>query len=364
MSREKQRGPREGAAGARLAAYARDRVPSLARLSAPFWLVLVLAACQASPSRAPATPTPAATREKLVVGYVALNATQLPSWVAKDRGIFDKNGLDVELQYVQSGSSPVAALLAGQLHVLVAGEQALQATLQGGDLLYIAAPTSTIFFALYTTPDITDAASLKGKRIGITQIGSATHTAAKMALRSLGLAADKDVTLLNIGSAPNILAALQNGAIDGGMLSSPTSIQARNLGLRELVNVAKLDDPFPSGWAAASRSYLANHRDAIRRYVQSIAEAVAFEIRNPEETQSILAKYVSIENPAVAKEAYDEVVPYLKKNPIPETKAIKGALDELSGANPNATTADPATFVDQSFAQELQASGFIDGLYR
>jgi NitT/TauT family transport system substrate-binding protein len=316
----------------------------------------MVAACQ--------VPTPVATKEKLVVGYVALNATHLPTWVAKDRGIFDKNGLDVELQYVQSGSSPTAALLSGQMQVLVAAEQPLQASLQGADLVYVAAPTSTIFFALYTTPNITDAAGLNGKRIGITQIGSATHTAAKMALRSLNLEPDKDVTLVNIGSASNILAALQNGGVDGGMLSSPTSIQARTLGMRELVNVAKLDDPFPSAWAAASRSYIAAHRDAIRRYVQSIAEAVAFEIRNPEETQSILARYVSIDNPAVAKEAYDDVLPYLKKNPIADTRAVKRALDELNLANPVAGTADPATFVDQSFTHELQASGFIDGLYR
>jgi ABC-type nitrate/sulfonate/bicarbonate transport system substrate-binding protein len=185
-----------------------------------------------------------------------------------------------------------------------------------------------------------------------------------MALRSLKLDPDNAVSLLNIGSAPNILAALQNGAIDGGMLSSPTNIQARQLGLRELVNVARLDDPFPSGWAFTSRSYLVEHRDAIRRYVQSIAEAVAFEIRKPDETRTILANYVKIEDPAVAKEAYDDVVPYLKKNPIPEIKAVKGALDELSGANPAASTADPATFVDQSFTQDLQASGFIDRLYR
>jgi len=130
----------------------------LARTAAPILLVLALAGCQPSPTVAVATPVNSAVAEKLVVGYVALNATQLPSWVAKDRGIFDKYGLNVELQYVQSGASPTAALLSGQLQVLVAAEQALQADVQGGDLVYIAAPTSTIFFALYTTPDITDAA--------------------------------------------------------------------------------------------------------------------------------------------------------------------------------------------------------------
>src|SRR5947207_8738869 len=129
----------------------------------PVALTLLLAACQgnnqpaATSSSGGANSAPAKSSggtEKLVVGYVALNATQLPSWVAKEQGIFAKNGLDVDLQYIPSGSSPTAALLSGQMQVLVAAEQPIQATLNGGDLVYIAAPTSTIFFSLYTKPDI------------------------------------------------------------------------------------------------------------------------------------------------------------------------------------------------------------------
>ena len=234
--------------------------------TAALLLVLTLLGCQspaqtAAPTAASAKPGASAAaaggaREKLTVGYVALNATQLPSWVAKEQGFFEQNGLDVDLQYIPSGSSPTAAMLSGQIQVMVAAEQAIQATLGGADLVYVAAPTSTIFFSLYALPTITDAASLKGKKIGITGVGSATHTAAKLAMRSLKLDPEKDAVFLNIGSAPNILAAMSSGAVDAGVLSSPTSIRAREAGMRELVNVAKLDDPFPSGWAAVSKKYL------------------------------------------------------------------------------------------------------------
>src|SRR5439155_24363488 len=102
-------------------------------------------------------------------------------------------------------------------------------------------------------PDIADAAGLKGKKVGITGVGAATETAARMALRSLHMDPVADVTMANLGTAQNILAALQSGAVDAGVLSSPTNLQARAPGMRELVNVAKLDNPFPSAWAAASR---------------------------------------------------------------------------------------------------------------
>ncbi len=299
----------------------------------------------------------------MVVGYVALNATQLPSWVAKEQGIFAKNGLDVDLQYIPSGSSPTAALLSGQMQVLVAAEQPIQATLNGGDLVYIAAPTSTIFFSLYTKPNITDAASLKGKKIGITQSGSATDTAANMSVRYLGLNPASDVTKLNIGSASNILAAMQNGAVDAGMLSSPTSLQARAAGMRELVNVARIGEPFPSGWAAASKKYVSDHQEAIQAYVKSIAEAIAFEQNNAEQTQQILAKYTKTEDLNISKDAYEEVVAYLNKNPKPDVKAVQTALEELSSTLPQAKSTDPATFVDTRFASQLESSGFIKSLY-
>jgi ABC-type nitrate/sulfonate/bicarbonate transport system substrate-binding protein len=328
-------------------------------------LSLGLAACQSSSSSSSSSAPPAASggKDKLTVAYIALNATQMPSWVAKEQGIFDKNNLDVDLQYISSGQSPTAALISNQAQVMVLGEQAIQADIQGADIVYVAAPTSTIFFSLYTRPDITDAEQLRGKKLGITQAGSSSDTASKMALRSLGLEPGKDVSILNVGSAPNILAALQSGGIDAGMMSSPTNLQARAAGFHELVNVAKLDDPFPSGWAATTRKYMADHEDVIRRYVKSITEAVAFEINNPEPSKQILAKYVKIEDPNIASEAFQEVVPYLNKNPAPDAKAVKAGLDELANTVPQAANADPASFIDTRFTDELDSSGFIKSLY-
>src|SRR5262245_21391159 len=322
-------------------------------------LGISLASCQS----APPDPSGGGEMQKLVVGYVALNATHLPSWVAKEQGIFSRYGLDVDLQYIPSGSSPTAALLADQIQIMVAAEQAIQATLSGGDLVYVAAPTSAVFFSLYTRPEIVGAATRKGKRIGITQAGSATDTAANMAVRFLGLNAATDVTKLNVGSAPNILAALQNGSVDAGILSSPTDLQARAAGMRLMVDVSKVGEPFPSGWAAASTQYIANHEGTIQAYVKSIAEAVAFEMQHPEQTQQILATYTKTDDRSISKEAYEQVVPYLNKNPRPDLKAVQTALDELSATVPAAKSATPMQFIDTRFTDQLEASGFIKGLY-
>jgi hypothetical protein len=90
----------------------------------------------------------------------------------------------------------------------------------------------------------------------------------------------------------------------------------------------------------------------------------SLDLEHGKETRAILAKYVKIDDRAVSREAYEEVVPYLMKNPIPDTKAVQSALYELSAATPEAKTADPTAFVDRSFTHHLQSSGFVDGLYK
>ena len=311
----------------------------------------------------PPVAAPTAPAAKLVVGYVALNATQMPAWVAKDEGIFDRNGLDVDLRYLPTNTSPTAAVLSGEVQVLVAAEQPIQADLSGADLVYVAAPTETIFYSVYTRPEIVDGAGLKGKKIGITGAGAATETAARMALRNLRLDPERDITLSSMGTAQNILAGLQNGAIDAGVLSTPTTLQAQSLGMRELVNVARLNDPFPSAWSAASRAYVAAHQDTFARYVKSIAQAVAAEVADPNQTQQILGKYIQITDPAIVRASYAEVVPYLRHNVRPDVQAVRTALDELAASVPQAASADPASFIDSSFADQLESSGLIRELY-
>lgn len=368
--------PIAAAAALLVAACQTSATPPSAVATAPAAPAAAAPGSGAQPAAQPAASSPAASTpapgvplsqggplQKIAVGYLALNATQLPSWVAKDEGIFQKNGLDVTLNYLPTSSSPTAALLSGQVQFLVTAEQVIEADLNGADLVYVAAPTQTIFFSLYVNPSIKSAADLKGKKVAITGVGTATDIAAHMALTSLGVDPAKDVTLVNIGSAPSILAALQSGGVQAGILSSPTSYKAEAAGMKQMVDVAKLNKPFPSGWAATSRAYAQAHPDVVSRYVKSIAEAVAFEIHHSDQAEQVLAKYTKTTDAAIVKRTFDDVKPYLNKDPTPDLNAIQTALTEIAPRLPKARTAQPSTFVDSSFAQQLVTSGFIKSLY-
>jgi NitT/TauT family transport system substrate-binding protein len=283
--------------------------------------------------------------------------------VAKDEGFFDDNGLEVELVSIGGGSNPTAALMSGQIQVFTGGPEAILASLGGADLVYVAAPSTTIQFWLDTVPSITSVEQLKGKQIAVTVLGSSSHTAAKMAVRSLGLDPDKDVIFTAVNNPPTILAALQNGAVPAASIGSPNRAAALKAGMHEWVDVAQLKVPFPNGWDIMARDYVNAHQDLTQRYVKSVVQALAFEMQYPEETQRIMGKYSQNNDAAQLKASYDLVSPFLRKVPMPETEGVRNALQEQIGANPKAATADPASFVDQRWVKALQDSGYIDSLY-
>ncbi len=329
-------------------------------------LALVVSACAPAPTAA--SPTAAApTARKLTavsVGYASVSGTQAAAWVAKEQGIFARNGLDVTLESIAGGSSPTAALLADKIQALQISVEAISAGLEGGDIVYVAAPVSSPLFWFVVGPGVNGVADLKGKKIAMTAVGSATYFADVLALRNLGLDPAKDVALTSVNNVPAILAAIQTGQVAGGALSMPTYSTAKKAGLKTLVNVADLGFRYPSSWLAVRKSYIASHREEVAALVKSTTEAVAFEIQKPDETMAVIGKYTQTTDQALLKETYDTLVPYLNKAPLPTPEQISAALKLLVDTNAKAKDADPARFIDPSFVAALQASGFIDGLYK
>jgi NitT/TauT family transport system substrate-binding protein len=322
---------------------------------------LIASGCGTNPS--PSAAASPAKSTPLSVGYAAISVTQASAWVAKDKGIFSKNGLDVTLQSIPGGSFPTAALISGEIQALQISVEAISAGLEGADIVYVAAPVSVPLFSFVTVPSITDASQLRGKKIAATGIGTASYFAAVIALRHFGLDPLRDVSFVMTGSVPAELGALQSGGVQAAALSMPTSTKAKKLGMRELANVADLGVHYPSSWLAVRRSYINAHRGEVTALVKSITEAIAFELQHPDETKQIVGRYSQITDPQQLSDTYQAVVPYLNRVPRPEAGQVSEALKLLALNSPKAATADPGRFVDPSFVDKLKKDGFIDRLY-
>ena len=239
----------------------------------------------------------------------------------------------------------------------------MSATLEGADIVYVAGPVSSPLFWFIVGPQIKTPADLKGQKIAATGVGTATYFADILALRSFGLE-PKDVQIITTNNVPGILAAVQSGQVAGGAVSMPTYSEAKKQGLKTLVNVADLGNKYPSSWLAVRRKTIETRRADVVALVRSITEAIAFEIKNPAETQQIIGTYTKTTDPALLKETYDTLVPYLNRVPTPKAEQVGTALDLIGLDNPKAKGADPTKFVDASFVQDLEKAGFIDSLYK
>ena len=133
---------------------------------------------------------------KLNVGYSAISEEQLPAWIAKETGIFEKNGLDVQLIYFTGGTTTVQALVSGEVPISqVAGPAVVNSALAGSDVVMVAGGATSADYWLMSRPEIKKAEQLKGKSLGISRFGTSIDTGARVALRHFGLVPEKDVAI-------------------------------------------------------------------------------------------------------------------------------------------------------------------------
>ena len=201
----------------------------------------------------------AVAADKLVVLYSARVMSQSMPWIAQEAGLFRKYDLDLQLVYVGGGPVAAAAALAGDTEVTLVGASSIvRPFVQGSrDLAFIGAIKNILTHSILAKPAIKKPEDLKGKRIGVTRIGSNPHYFAVQALRHFGLEA-REVAFIQAGGAPETLAALVSEGIDAAVLTAPTDSQATGLGYHYVVYGPDLRIPY----AAATLVTPAYHHEA------------------------------------------------------------------------------------------------------
>jgi len=305
---------------------------------------------------------------RLNVGYSAVSADQLPAWVAKDTGIFAKNGLDVQLIFFTGGSTAILALVSGDVPITqVSGPGLVSSALGGADSVFIAAGIISLNYVLMGKPGLKSVEQLKGGTVAISRFGSATDTIARFALRRIGLTPGKDVTLVQVGSGPERLSAALTGRVSASVINPPSSFIAEKKGLAIIADVAQMGLVFQHTGAATTRKYIKEHPDIVRRYVRAHVEAVHKMWTDKEATIKALAHYMGsgLDRETLQK-SYENVMSeamYPKKQ-YPSVEGLKTVLEDIGERDPRAKSAKPEQFIDAGFIRELDQSGFIDGLYK
>ncbi len=331
-------------------------------------VALLAAGCSALPMAAQPTPT-APPLTAVNACFPGPTGPNLLIWYALDKGLFKKRGLDVRLVDM-TGPKAVSALLVGQLDICqLTGNSVVNAAAAGESPVIVAGIYNTYLYSFLVPSSIKAADDLRGKTVATTgNPGSPSDTAIRMALAALGLRPDADVKLVNLEEPARALASVEIGQVVGLVAEPPLTAKAQERGLREMVNLADRQAPYPRVVLATTRRFLQERRDVVARFTQAMTEAMAAVKKDPAGTKAVMAKWLQLDetqDAATLQGAYESLVlKNLGQTPRVSSAALQAVIDEAKSQNPKAAGLKPDDVVDLSIVDELEQSGFIAGLYR
>ncbi|HZU05313.1 MAG TPA: ABC transporter substrate-binding protein [Chloroflexota bacterium] len=345
------------------------------RIAAPLLLLLALACAPATtptgrtgttaappapgPTEAPSTPL-----QKLTVAIVAPTETMVIPWIAKETGIFVRQGFDAEVLLVTGTPRLVQSLIAGDFDYAIVGVTALmRARMQGAEPVILAATAnhSTQTVMVHPQAGIQQLTDLRGRTVGVSQYGSEADTFLRIALSRVGLSAD-DVALLQTGGHPQTLAALVSGNLDAGVLGGAVAVAAQQAGMLKLADGRELNVLAPAGTLATTRRLIERDRDAVRRFMRAYVEGIHYFKTQRDEAIRIMQQHMGDLPADVISLLYDMVRDVYQPLPLPSEEAIQAVLDRET--DPQARAFKPSDFLDVSFLREIEQSDWFAMLYR
>jgi NitT/TauT family transport system substrate-binding protein len=302
--------------------------------------------------------------DQMRVGYGSLSTSYAAIWVAGEARLFQRNGINAEVLYLESALVRTALITGDIAMGGMSGTTMAAPRLQGADPILIASFASALQYRLVVRPEIRAASDLKGKRVGVAGFGLAAHRGAQIILAKLGLNPDTDVTMLQIGGDPTRMSALLSGTVDATVFNPPLHSRAVEAGMKILANIEEMNYPFQGSALVTTDRFIKKNPDLVRRSVRSIIEAIHLIKTNPELTSRSIRKYMRFKDDRDTDEAYQIMRDITPRKPYPTIEGMRSVLDELAPKLPAAKTAQPRDFMDIRFIEELDRSGFIDQLYK
>ncbi|HEV8720771.1 MAG TPA: ABC transporter substrate-binding protein [Candidatus Binatia bacterium] len=297
--------------------------------------------------------------EKVRIGYPAFTGAYAPLWIAVAEGLGRKYGLDLEAIYA-GRTSPRLLLESGAAQYTVAtGFGTVQSYALGmKDHVIIASFANTTGFSIYSKPQITKAADLRGKVIGTAIPGDVTNSLARYVLKNrLSLDTTRDVKIVPLGEPPNVLPALEKGVVDAAMLGTPARLLARKMGFRELLDLDELGVLIPYVGINTLKATVKKSPDTTGKLVAALTDAIRVFKTNKEKSLLVMKKYLRGASEEILGDTYGYFSSRTQKLPYPSIEAIKTALDMLSDEYPQARSMDPHEVADLSFVTQVESAG-------
>ena len=279
---------------------------------------------------------PARAQELRRINYgTTTSVAHLPVWVARDAGLFSKQGLNVEPIHIRGGALITMAIMSGNLQFSGAGaESVVAARIEGGDVALLACPVDSDPVYLITRPEIKSAAELKGKATAVTRLGSTTHFYLRAALRQVGLDPEKDMTILQLGTGSETVTAMESGRIAAAALTNRYAIPLLERGWPVLVDLSTTDLVYPSSCVASSRSFVNAEPKLVEDFLRAYVAGIQLLKKERSFAEKSLTKWLKERDSTVVKKTIEAYAPLFKPAPYVPDKGIENVIKDLANRRP------------------------------
>jgi NitT/TauT family transport system substrate-binding protein len=308
-------------------------------------------------------------QDKLRVGLSSIGATNGSIWAAEDKGLFRKHGVDVEVVFIGGGGARVvSSLLAGELDFSIGGgEGSIRSQMRGAETVIASSTLTKGLQRILAKPEIKTYQDLKGRKIGITQFGSAAHLVLGLMLKKWNMRPDQ-VQTLQVGSSPALLASLDKGGIDAAVLTLPTFFLAEDKGYRVVGDPMTMDIYYLQNTLESTRSFLRKNREQALKFMKGYIEGIAYFKKNKKESLDIMRRKLRIQSSQerdvrFLEMSYNLMSAAYSDVPYPSLRAVQSIVDKIAEEDPKVKERDVRSFVDDTLVRELEDSGFIKSLY-
>ena len=290
-----------------------------------------------------------------------------PLFVAKDKRLYEKYGLDVQLILVNSGSLVAQMFQAGEIQITANAPASLVSLAATGEKMsFFLGLSNTSPFSVVTQPAIRRAEDLKGKKIGTARFGGSSHISALIALEHLGLDLKRDkITLIQTGVDPDRMVALENKAIDAGMLQRVATKVMTAKGFPNLLNMHGSKLHYQNTGLTVKKDYAAANPKVVDGFTRATIEAYGyiFKKENKHSVKEVVAKNLRLKNVEAAEDFYLEAQEELDRKPYPTLDGFKIVIKYVAEQNPKAAAIKAEEIVDASWLKRLDDEKFFERVY-
>jgi NitT/TauT family transport system substrate-binding protein len=264
---------------------------------------------------------------KVPVQIPSITPAVSPFAVARDRGYYRQEGLDVQLVVIPSALG-MQAMLGGNVKFATAGGAGLLPILRGAPVRYVFTSFSRPMFWLYARPEIRSVDGLKGKKVGVSGIGSGPDSLLREILKKSKLEGGRDVVILPVGSGTARFFALQAGSVDAAMLSIPGNLMAQDAGFRELVSFINEEWIELQGTVNVTEQLMASEPALVEKFIRATLKGFIHFRDLRAQSIAILTRFLKTKEDAATK-IYDLMRPSLAQDGTVNEEIQRKSLEHV-----------------------------------